>query len=295
MPALPRRVRGSRAPSGPGAGGGGRGTIAGLRKAAAVMGIAAGFLFAAPVAGASAGSPYVVVFKASVGDVPGAVGALHGQLGVTATFQYASAIKGFATNLNDGQLNALRHNPNVAFVEPDVTFSAAGMVALARGETDPAGIRRIGAATTTSVHAASGVNVAELDSGIDLSNADLNAASGVNCVNPKASAQDDNGHGTNVAGVIAARDQGSGVVGVAPGTKLYAVKVLDKSGNGTLSQILCGINWVTANASALNIEVANMSLTGQGHSDGNCGHTNNDAEHQAICNSVSAGVSYVTA
>jgi subtilisin len=274
-----------------------------MRKTAATITLAAGLLIASgasaaaagPSAANSASAAYVVVFKDTVADVPGAIGALHRQLGVAASFQYASALKGFAASLNGGQLNALSHDPKVAFVEPDITFSAAGMVSLASGETDPAGIRRIGAATSTSVHAASGVNIAELDTGIDLSNPDLNAVGGVNCVKSTASAQDDNGHGTNVAGIIAARDQGAGVVGVTPGTKLYAVKVLDKSGNGTLSGILCGINWVTGNAAALNINVANMSLTGSGRSDSNCGYTNNDAEHQAICRSIAAGVTYVAA
>lgn len=256
---------------------------------------AAGTSGATPSVANAAISPYVVVFKGTVADVPGAVGVLHSRLGLAANFEYASALKGFAASLNQGQLTALQHDPNVAFVEPDTTFTAAGMVALAGGETDPPGIRRIGAATTSSAHAPSGVNVAELDTGIDLSNSDLNAVSGVNCVNSKASAQDDNGHGTNVAGIIAARDQGAGVIGVTPGTKLYAVKVLDRSGNGTLSEILCGINWVTANATALNIKVANMSLTGSGKNDSNCGYTNNDAEHQAICRSTAAGVSYVAA
>src|SRR5205807_7686861 len=115
------------------------------------------------------------------------------------------------------------------------------------------------------------------------------------CVKSTASAQDDNGHGTNVAGIIAARDQGAGVVGVAPGTKLYAVKVLSRSGAGSLSQILCGINWVTANAAALNIKVVNMSLAGSGQNDNNCGYTNKDAEHQAICRSTAAGVTYIAA
>src|SRR5207302_5271764 len=73
------------------------------------------------------------------------------------------------------------------------------------------------------------------------------------------------GHGTHVAGTIAARNNGAGVVGVAPATKLYAVKV------------------------------ANMSLGGPGVDDGNCGNTNADALHRAICNSVAAGVTYVVA
>jgi subtilisin family serine protease len=95
--------------------------------------------------------------------------------------------------------------------------------------------------------------------------------------------------------VIAARNQGSGVAGVAPGTKLYAVKVLNKQGSGTLSQILCGINWVTANAPALNIKVANLSFAGTGSNDNACGNANHDAEHQAVCESVAAGVTYVAA
>jgi subtilisin family serine protease len=56
-----------------------------------------------------------------------------------------------------------------------------------------------------------------IDTGIDLANPELDAVSGTNCVKPGTSAQDDNGHGTNVAGIIAARNTGSGVVGVAPG------------------------------------------------------------------------------
>jgi subtilisin family serine protease len=139
------------------------------------------------------------------------------------------------------------------------------------------------------------VGVAVLDTGIDLPNGDLNAVSGTNCVKSGRTAQDDNGHGTNVAGVIAAKNQGSGVLGVAPGTKLYAVKVLGSNGSGTLSQILCGINWVAANAAAQNIKVANMSFAGAGQNDNNCGNTNKDAEHQAICTATKAGVTFVAA
>lgn len=240
-------------------------------------------------------SPYVVVYNDTVSDVGAATAGLKERLEFTPTFLYSSAIKGFAARLTSDQLSALRASPEVAFVEPDITFTAASTVSLAAGETEPVGIRRIGAATTTLVHSPSGVNVAELDTGIDLSNSDLNAASGTNCIKSGTAAQDDNGHGTNVAGIIAARDQGAGVVGVAPGTRLYAVKVLARSGSGTLSQILCGINWITANAAALNIKVANMSLAGSGQNDNNCGKTNNDAEHQAICNSTAAGITYVAA
>ena len=251
---------------------------------------------AAPGAGGPAGAgPYVVVYKNTVGDVGATTSSLQGKVGFTSMFRYSSALKGFAATLTSQQLSSVSSDPQVAFVEPDITFTATGTVPLAGGETEPVGIRRIGAASTTAVHSPSGVSVAELDTGIDLTNPDLNGVSGINCVKSNAPAQDDNGHGTNVAGIIAARDQGAGVVGVAPGTKLYAVKVLARNGSGSLSQILCGINWVTANAAALNIRVANMSLAGSGQNDDNCGNTNRDAEHQAICRSTAAGVTYVAA
>jgi subtilisin len=262
--------------------------------AAALLG-APGAAFAGGEAGPAVPSPYVVVFKDSVSDVDASTSALARDVGFVPSFRYASALKGFAAGLTSEQLSRLRSDPAVAFVEPDVTFTVAGMVSLATGETEPVGIHRVGAATTRMVHAPSGVAVAELDTGIDLKNSDLNAVSGVNCIKSGALAQDDNGHGTNVAGIIGARDQGAGVVGVAPGTRLYAVKVLTKSGSGTLSQILCGINWVTANAAGLNMKVANVSFAGSGSNDNNCGQTNNDAEHLAICKSTAAGVTYVAA
>jgi subtilisin family serine protease len=265
------------------------GTLVAALVAVACLGLPAGAV-AAP-----ATSPYVVVFSAQVANVQNEAGALETHYGFHARFVYGDALHGFAAQLTDTQLAGLDADPDVAYVEPDFTVHATGLQPLAAGEIEPVGIRRIGAATATQVHASSGVGVAVLDTGIDLANTDLNAVSGTNCVKPGTSAQDDNGHGTNVAGIIAARDQGSGVVGVAPGTKLYAVKVLSKTGSGTLSQILCGINWVTANASALNIRVANMSLTAAGTNDNNCGKTNKDAEHQAICSSTQAGVTYVAA
>jgi subtilisin family serine protease len=254
------------------------------------------------VATATADSPYVVVYQNTVGHPGKTTATLGHKLGFDSTFTYGSALKGFAAKLTGWQLHAVESDPDVAYVEPDVTFSATGMQQLANGETEPVGIERIGAATLPGpatpsfVHSASGVGVAVLDTGIDLANPDLNAVSGVNCIKSGTPAQDDNGHGTNVAGVIGANDQGgqnAGVVGVAPGTKLYAVKVLARSGSGTLSQILCGINWVTANAAALNIKVANMSLGGSGTGGPNCPSTSNDAEHQAICGSIAAGVTYV--
>src|SRR2546427_678160 len=79
------------------------------------------------------------------------------------------------------------------------------------------------------------------------------------------------------------------VVGVAPDIRIYSVRVSDNRGNGSYSSIACGVDWVTANAAALNIKVANLSLEGAGTDDGNCGNSNADALHRSICGSVAAG------
>jgi subtilisin len=252
-------------------------------------------VLSAPGLAAAAQSRYVVVYRSDVRNVDSQTNVLQRKMRFASTFRYAHVLKGFAATLTSSERDALASNPAVAYVAPDIAFTAAGMVPVASGETEPVGIRRIQAATPSTVHASSDDNVGVLDTGIDLKNSDLNAITGTNCVKTGTAAQDDNGHGTNVAGIIAARNQGTGVVGVAPGTKLYSIKVLDAKGTGTLSQILCGINWVSANAAALNIRVVNMSLVGSGASDNNCGNTNKDAEHQAICKSTAAGITYVAA
>jgi subtilisin len=263
------------------------------RRALSAAFVLAALLAVAPAHAQAATAPYVVVLDDAVAAADTTTKDLEKGLRFSSRFRYQSALKGFAADLTPAQLTALRANPAVDFVEPDGLVSAAGLSALAAGDTAPPGVRRIGAATTTSVHGPSTTSVAVLDSGVDLANSDLNVVSGINCVTPGAAAKDDNGHGTNVAGIIAARNNGAGVVGVAPDTRIYAVKVLGKNGTGTLSQFLCGINWVTSNAAALNIGVANMSITGPGSDDGNCGNVIGDSEHKAICKSVAAGVTFV--
>ena len=110
------------------------------------------------------------------------------------------------------------------------------------------------------------VDVAVIDTGIDLDHPDLNVVGGTNCVSffsaCGSGGDDGNGHGTHVAGTIGALDNEIGVVGVAPGARLWAVRVLNNNGTGTTSQIIAGMDWVTARAST--IEVANMSISGGG-------------------------------
>lgn len=238
---------------------------------------------------------YIVVFKDNVANHDHATDRLEREHGFSSEHRYSAALKGFSAQLNPAQLARIKANPNVAFVSEDRIVEAIGSVPSVNGDLVPTGVRRIDAGTTATVHQASNVNVAVIDTGIYLSHPDLAAVDGKNCVRKNRAANDDNGHGTHVAGTIAAKNNGAGVEGVAPGTKLYAVKVLNSQGSGTWSQVICGIDWVTANASALNIKVANMSLSGGGTNDNNCGNTNGDAMHKAICKSVAAGVTYVVA
>src|SRR5215210_1915940 len=241
------------------------------------------------------GRSFIVVLKDSTSD-PETVAKEHGRrFGVVTNFVYTRAIKGYAARLSAQQLDQIRQDPAVQFVSEDRPVKATE--ALASGDSAPTGVRRIEAATTTTVHQASNAAVAVIDTGINLTHPDLNAAAGKNCVRSNKSPNDDNGHGSHVAGTIAAKNNGSGVVGVAPNTKLYAVKVLNQSGSGTWSQVICGIDWVTTHAKDAdkNIKVANMSLGGGGSDDQNCGNTNSDALHKAICRSTTAGVIYAVA
>lgn len=122
------------------------------------------------------------------------------------------------------------------------------------------GIKRVNAPAAWPRVTGRGIKVAVIDTGIDARHPDLaaNIGGGVNVADPKRPDDfaDDQGHGTHVAGTIAALRDGRGVAGVAPAAKLYGVKVLDADGNGTYSEIIAGIEWAARNK----MDVANMSL-----------------------------------
>ncbi len=199
------------------------------------------------LAASSDTSSYIVVFNDSVNtDIQ--TTALQGSYGFQSTFRYASALRGFAARLTANQAALISRLPFVKMVSPDGVAYATGTAPVVAGDTVPTGVRRIEAGTTVLAHVASTVSVAVIDTGIQWSNPDLNATSGTNCITPGAAANDDNGHGTHVSGTIAGRNTGGTVVGVAPGTQLYAVKVLNAQGSGSFSQIVCGIDWISSNA-----------------------------------------------
>jgi subtilisin len=259
--------------------------------------LACAVVAAGAAAAAAAPASYIVVLRDSVPSAGAETARLERSLGFRSEQVYGHALKGFAARLGERQLARLRAEPSVAFVSPDREVRIAAQSPLLPGELVPTGVRRIGSASATSAHGASTAAVAVIDTGIAVGHPDLNAVSGKNCTTSRknAPALDDNGHGTHVAGTIGAENDGAGLVGVAPGTRLYAVKVLNASGQGTWSQVICGIDWVTQKASSLNIRVANMSLAGFGFADGVCGNLIGDALNRAICRSTNAGVTYVVA
>lgn len=205
---------------------------------------------------------------------------------------YEHAIKGFAAQLPGAAVEGLRLNPWVKNIEADLAMHAFGQVT-------PTGLDRIDAdlssiAKIDGVNDPLDVNIAIIDSGIDMDHPDLNVVGGVRFYTvtngrnrgsfEDTNFDDDNGHGTHVAGTAAAVDNDIGVVGAAPGARLWGVKVLNSAGSGYVSDIIKGIDWVTKNAST--IDVANMSLGGLGSS---------SIYHAAIKASVNAGVVYVVA
>ena len=241
----------------------------------------------------------IVVLKAPGVD-PAAVAA---SVGANATFVYSTALVGFAANLTPAAAERLARSPLVESIFADVPVFPTD-------QEIPAGVARINTdqnpiASIDGVDNPIGASIAIIDTGVD-SVSDLNVVGGVNvtATGPQSGPDcsysgssgdysDSFGHGTHVAGTAAARDNNSGVVGVAPGASIYSVRVLTSaSGGGTLSQLVCGIDWTTANANL--IDVANMSLQTTGTAIP-CGQPGADPLHISICSLVAAGVPVIVA
>jgi subtilisin len=267
---------------------------------------------AVAAASASAGS-YIVTLKDSAGD-PGTVAADEAnKTGGTVSFVYRYALRGFAATIPARKLASVQADPRVESVTVDGVVHATTEGCFPPQCTQPAqvlvnAIRRIdGDLSSTRSGDETGsvpVNVAVLDTGIDPNHPDLNVVGGVNCLSNSTKPldyADPNGHGTFVGGLIGAVDNTIGVVGVAPGARLWGARVLNKKGFAPTSKVICGIDWVASTRTdsdpVNDIAVANMSLGGEATKskldDGNCGRTNHDPMHQAICRSTASGVTYV--
>jgi subtilisin family serine protease len=209
---------------------------------------------------------------------PTAVARDHAQgHGAEVLYTYQYALEGYAARIPERRLEEVRNDPQVAYVEPDQTAEIAA-------QTLPWGINRVDAdISSTKAGNGSGyisnVNAYIIDTGIDRTHPDLYHGTHVNFTGDGRN-RDCNGHGTHVAGTVAARDNTRDVVGVAPGTPLTGVKVLGCNGVGATSGVIKGVDWVTANA--WKPAIANMSLAGGA----------SDALDTAVKNSAASGVFY---
>ena len=260
---------------------------------------------------------YIVVLKDGV-DVADVVADHRRGVGARVLHRYTHALRGYSARLSTVGLAAVERDPRVQLVVQDErakvvagskpsggNTGSTGWPPPPPGGTLPTGVNRIDADVSPTAGAGDGTgavdaDIAVYDTGVDFRHPDLNVVGGVNCLAGQVSSDgtygDEYGHGTHVAGIAAARDDANGVVGVAPGARLWSVRIAGPGGLGTSSTQLCGIDWVTANGPTLGIEVVNASVALVGKpDDGNCGYTAGDVMHQAICRSTAAGIDWVFA
>jgi len=203
---------------------------------------------------------------------------------------YSVAIQGFAADLPPQALERVKaSNPNIAYCEQDQVMAAPPVRAEAKpgggGTVQPAQETPWGIARVNGGTAGTFATAWIIDTGVEFTHPDLSVdtARSRNFVANETSANDLNGHGTHVAGTIAALDNTIGVVGVAPGARVVAVRVLNRRGSGTNSGVIAGVDYVAQNGRAG--DVANMSLGG-GVS---------DALDQAVINASAGGVRFALA
>ena len=238
---------------------------------------------------------YVVVLTSAAGAPRAEASRLSSRYGGEVGYVYEHALRGFVLTASPSAAAALEHNPRVDFVEAVAPVTATD-------QTSPTGVRRTSAPGNTTIDidksddARVDADIAVLDTGVDLDHPDLDVAGHVSCLNVTShtscagSGDDDHGHGTHVAGSAAALDNTTGVVGMAPGARLWAVKVLDNRGSGSNAGVAAGLDWLLAhNAktgdSTGDIEVANLSL----------GSSPSTVMDDAVTRAVDRGVTVVVA
>ncbi|WP_261388930.1 S8 family serine peptidase [Qipengyuania aquimaris] len=233
----------------------------------------AGAAAATPAAAQKIENQYVCVFNpglVSQGSVKAEANRSARAAGGNVKFTYERTIRGFAVNASaQGVANMQAKNPRIAYCEQEQVYNVSapppgkgkpggggGGGGSGPAQTTPWGIERVGGGQTGATGRA-----LVIDSGVDLDHPDLNvnASLSANFTRDK-NADDGNGHGTHVAGTIAAIDNSIGVIGVAPGVEVIGIKVLDRRGSGSTSGVIAGIEYAASIANSN--DVANMSLGG---------------------------------
>lgn len=193
--------------------------------------------------------------------------------------------------LSTDEVERLKKDSGVEFVEPNAKVSINGIIAVTGGATTdseinneevPWGNVAIGSHMLDKQNnKGKGIKVAVLDTGVS-NHPDLRITGGINIVNGSSNYVDDNGHGTHVAGTIAALENNQGIVGIAPNVELYSVKVLGSDGTGTYTQVIEGIQWAIDHK----MDIISMSFTGGEDS---------EAFHRAIKEAEASGIMMVAA
>lgn len=243
----------------------------------------------------SAQGSYIVVLHAGVGrpqDVARELASLHG---AQVSHVYRYALQGFAASMSEEAAARIAQDSRVRYVEPDGVATiviqgrrppggggGGGGCGAEPAEVTPWGVIRVGGGVDGT-----GKTAWVIDTGVDLDHCDLRVdiARSANFVTRgKNSPDDGNGHGTHVAGTIAAVDNEIDVVGVAAGATIVAVRVLDNAGSGLISWVVAGVDYVAANAAPG--DVANMSLGASGHF---------QSLHDAVMNAADRGIFFAIA
>jgi subtilisin family serine protease len=238
------------------------------------------------VASARPASPlgrYIVVLRDDAAN-PAAVAGQHAaRFGARISHVYSHALKGYAASLPTALVRALLSDRNVAYIERDTVMQADTTQTGATWGIDRTDQRTLPlSGTYTYTRTGAGVTVYILDTGVRFSHQEFGgrATSGRDVVSGDNDSTDCHGHGTHVAGTAA-----GATYGIAKGASIVAVRVLDCNGSAPTSTVVAGIDWVTANHTAGQPAVANMSLSGGA----------NTALDNAVRNSIADGISYTLA
>jgi subtilisin family serine protease len=254
-----------------------------MRRLFTVLALLAILLVPAATAGSATSTGYIVVLKGGTNSA--AVAAEHAaKLGLTVSYVYSHALKGYAASVPADALGALKADSRVAYVEPDSAVHVDTTQPNATWGIDRIDQRALPlSGTYTYTATGSGVTAYVIDTGIRKTHTEFGgrAVPGVDTSTPIGLTTDDcNGHGTHVSGTI-----GGATYGVAKSVRLVAVRVLSCAGTGLSSGVIAGVDWVTGDHKAGTPAVANMSLGGG----------KSAALDQAVSNSIADGVSYAVA
>lgn len=210
--------------------------------------------------------------------------------GTELLYTYNYVTKGLAIKIPDENiLEILKRNPNVEYIGQDMIvsiFSNQKVFTQINHQELPMGIDRVDGDLSPTRNNINLINadIAVLDTGIDLDHEDLNVYQQVSFIPNTNSADDDHGHGTHIAGIAAAMDNELGTIGIAPGARLWAVKVLEGTGIGDMSTLVKGLDYVAENADQIDVAVLSLGC-----------ECKSNALDIAVNNVVNLGVTLVVA